>query len=70
MITGLAVCVYYMLHTHPTLGGSASGQWFDIAPVSAGIFGVPAGMLAMVIVSLLTPPDARNAAFVDHIRSP
>ncbi|RJG05199.1 cation acetate symporter [Noviherbaspirillum cavernae] len=71
MITGLVVCLYYMVHTHPTLGGSASGQWFNIAPVSAGVFGVPAGMLAMVVVSLLTPaPDARCHALVDHIRAP
>jgi cation/acetate symporter len=70
MIVGLVVCVYYMAHTHPTLGGSASGQWFGIAPVSAGMFGVPAGVLAMIVVSLLTPPDARNAAFVESIRTP
>jgi cation/acetate symporter len=71
MITGLAVCVYYMVHTHPALGGSASGQWFNISPVSAGVFGVPAGMLAIVVVSLLTaPPDERTRALVDHIRTP
>jgi cation/acetate symporter len=70
MLTGLGVCVYYMLHTHPTLGGLPSAQWFDIAPVSAGIFGVPAGMLAMVVVSLLTPADTRNDMFVEQIRTP
>jgi cation/acetate symporter len=59
-----------MLHTHPTLGGSASAQWFDIAPISAGVFGVPAGMLAMIVVSLLTPADARNDTFVAQIRTP
>jgi cation/acetate symporter len=71
MIAGLVVCVYYMVHTHPALGGSASGQWFSIAPVSAGVFGVPAGMLAAVVVSLLTPPpDERIQVLVDHIRTP
>jgi cation/acetate symporter len=71
MATGLFVCVYYMVHTHPALGGSASGQWFDIAPISAAIFGVPAATLAIIIVSLLTdPPDARTNALVDHIRAP
>jgi cation/acetate symporter len=71
MLTGLVVCVYYMVHTHPTLGGSASGQWFHIAPVSAGVFGVPAGILAMVVVSLLTPPpDERSNALVERIRTP
>ncbi|MDB5729376.1 MAG: cation acetate symporter, partial [Noviherbaspirillum sp.] len=71
MAIGLAVCVYYMAHTHPALGGSASGQWFNIAPISAGVFGVPAATLAIIIVSLLTdPPDARTHAFVDYIRTP
>jgi cation/acetate symporter len=43
MAAGFLVCIYYMLHTSPVLGGSAAGQWFHIAPISAGIFGVPAG---------------------------
>jgi cation/acetate symporter len=71
MVVGLAVCVYYMVHTHPALGGSPAGQWFNISPVSAGVFGVPAGMLAVLVVSLLTPPpDERTRALVDHIRMP
>jgi cation/acetate symporter len=71
MVVGLVVCVYYMVHTHPALGGSASGQWFGISPVSAGMFGVPAGLLALVVVSLLTPaPDRRTNALIDHIRTP
>ncbi|MFC5476394.1 sodium:solute symporter family protein [Paraherbaspirillum soli] len=71
IIAGFATCVVYMLHTHPALGGSVSAQWFHIAPVSAGVFGVPAGLLALVAVSLLTPaPDARTLALLDHIRAP
>jgi cation/acetate symporter len=71
MITGFAVCVYYMVHTHPTLGGTVANQWFHIAPISAGVFGVPAALCATVIVSLLTPPpDQRTMALVDHLRSP
>jgi cation/acetate symporter len=71
MVTGFAVCVFYMLHTHPALGGTPDGQWFHVAPVSAGVFGVPAGILALVVVSLLTPPpDERSRALVDHIRTP
>ena len=71
MITGFVVCVYYMVHTHPTLGGSAVGQWFHIAPISAGVFGVPAGLLALIVVSLMTPPpDQRTLALIDHIRTP
>jgi cation/acetate symporter len=71
MAIGFLVCVYYMLHTNPILGGNAAGQWFQIAPVSAGIFGVPAGVLAMVIVSWLTPPPGKDVlALIDYIRTP
>ncbi|QGZ39878.1 cation/acetate symporter [Pseudoduganella flava] len=70
MATGFAVCQFYMLHTNPVLGGTAAAQWFNIAPISAGVFGVPAGIAALVLVSLLTPPpDARRAALIRHIRS-
>jgi cation/acetate symporter len=71
MFAGLVVCTYYMIKTHPALGGSAGGQWFNIAPISAGIFGVPAGFLAIIVVSLLTSaPAKRSDALVDHIRTP
>jgi cation/acetate symporter len=71
MAAGFVVCVYYMLHTNPVLGGAAAGQWFHIAPISAGIFGVPAGLLTIVAVSLLTPAPNRQAqALVDYIRAP
>ena len=71
MIGGFGVCAYYMLLTNPILGGSAAGQWFHIAPISAGIFGVPAGLAVLVAVSLLTrPPGVQARALVDHIRSP
>jgi cation/acetate symporter len=71
MAAGFSVCLYYMLHTNPILGGSAAGQWFHIAPMSAGVFGVPAGLLLLVVVSLLTrAPDARAHGLVDHVRAP
>lgn len=71
MLVGFAVCVFYMLRTHPALGGTPDGQWFHIAPISAGIFGVPAGMAALVAVSLLTPPpDEKTAALLRDLRSP
>lgn len=71
MIIGFAVCVYYMLRTYPAFGGTALNQWFGIAPISAGVFGVPAGFLAITLVSLLTAaPDQRTDALVDHIRTP
>ncbi len=71
MLAGFMVCLFYMLHTNPILGGSAASQWFHIAPISAGVFGVPAGMLTMLLVSWLTPPpERRTIALVDHIRAP
>ena len=71
MVAGFVVCMYYMLTTNPILGGSAAAQWFHIAPISAGVFGVPAGMAVLVAVSLLTrAPDAASAAFLDHLRAP
>ncbi len=71
MAAGFLVCVYYMFHTIPTMGGSAAGQWFGIAPISAGVFGVPAGIAALVLVSLLTAaPSRRTEGLLDHVRSP
>ena len=71
MIGGFTVCLYYMLHTHPMFGGTAAAQWYHIAPISAGIFGVPAGIAVTVVASLLTaPPGRRSDGLVDHIRSP
>lgn len=70
MATGFAVCVYYMVHANPALGGSSAGQWFHIAPISAGVFGVPAGLFTMIAVSLLTPPpDETTLALIEHIRT-
>ncbi|HEY1147270.1 MAG TPA: sodium:solute symporter family protein [Pseudoduganella sp.] len=71
MVAGFFVCLYYMLHANPTLGGNQTGLWFGIAPISAGVFGVPAGLLANALVSLLTPaPDEQSLALLRHIRTP
>jgi cation/acetate symporter len=71
MLTGFAVCLFYMLHTHSVMGGSEAGLWFHIAPISAGIFGVPAGLAAAALASWLTPAPGKNIrALVDYIRAP
>ncbi|MFC5551280.1 sodium:solute symporter family protein [Massilia aerilata] len=71
MLAGFLVCVYYMLHTNPILGGNADSAWFHIAPISAGVFGVPAGLAVLAAVSLLTPaPPRETIGLVDHIRAP
>ena len=71
MLVGFSVCTYYMVHTLPTFGGSPAEQWFHIAPISAGVFGVPAGLLTILIVSLLTSlPNSPSMALIDDIRTP
>lgn len=71
MVIGFAVCLYYMLRASPALGGSLDDAWFGILPMAAGVYGVPAGLLAVVTVSLLTPPPGRGSeGMVDYIRAP
>ena len=57
MLGGLGVTVYYMLVNAPAFrvwaGLPAGGDlWFAIQPISAGVFGVPAGFVLAVLVSL------------------
>jgi cation/acetate symporter len=74
MVAGLAVCVYYIVATYPfftQLTGFEGGRWFGIEPISSGVFGVPAGFLAAIGVSLLDRrPDGYTEALVDYIRHP
>ncbi len=78
MIAGLGTCFYYMATTQPWLRGVfgvtdpiADYTWWGIQPISAGLFGVPVGIIVLVVVSLLTrPPDARTQELVEHVRYP
>ena len=71
MAVGLGVAMYYMIRTYPFFGGVAANQWFNMAPISAGIFGLPAGLITIWIVSLLTPaPGAKVRELVEHVRYP
>ena len=71
MLTGLGVCMYYMYHTYPFFGGVAANQWFNMSPISAGVFGVPIGIITIIVVSLLTPePSKAVQQLVDHVRYP
>jgi cation/acetate symporter len=60
MLTGLGMTVFYMVINVPAarqaLGLSGDGLWFGIQPVSAGVFGVAAGLSVTVLVSLLSAP--------------
>lgn len=58
MLAGLGVTVYYMMVNAPGVRaflGLPPGQdlWFGIQPLSAAVFGVPAGLAVTWIVSLL-----------------
>ena len=71
MLVGLAVTVFYVVRTHPLFGGSMANAWFDINPISAGVFGVPLGFATIVAVSLLTkPPPQEIQDLVDYVRYP
>jgi len=78
MVAGLGVCMYYMCVTYPFLRDLlgvtkpiASYQWFGMNAISAGVFGVPVGLLTIWIVSLLTPaPERQVQELVDHVRYP
>jgi cation/acetate symporter len=58
MLAGLGLSVYYMAVNQPAvrhwLGLSGDGRWWDIQPVSAGVFGVACGLAVTILVSLVT----------------
>lgn len=64
MLAGVGVTVYYMLVNAPSvrtaLGLAGQGLWFGIQPISAGVFGVAAGLVTTVLVSLAARPAARS----------
>jgi cation/acetate symporter len=68
MVTGLGLTIYYMAinaaSVRSALGLTGTGLWFGIQPVSAGVFGVIAGLTVAVLVSLLshaTPLTGSNS---------
>jgi cation/acetate symporter len=70
MTAGLGVCMYYMYNTYPFFGVNAP-LWWDIAPISSGIFGIPAGILGVIVGSLISPaPSQKIQELVDHVRYP
>ncbi len=78
MIAGTVITFYYMATTQPWLRGVfgvttpiADNMWWDILPISAGLFGVPLGFAIIVIFSLLTPAPSRKVQeLVEHVRYP
>jgi cation/acetate symporter len=76
MVIGLGTTFYYMVTTQPWLRGifgvtSPVQLWWDIQPISAGLFGVPAGFLTIILVSLVTPaPSKKVQELVEYVRYP
>jgi cation/acetate symporter len=82
MVAGLGITFYYMVTTQPWLykltHGAAitpeivkANTWWDIAPISAGLFGVPLGFAVIIIVSLLTKAPGKDIQdLVEHVRFP
>jgi len=78
MLVGLGVCLYYMFTTYPFFRDMvgvtrpiAEYMWFGMNPISAGVFGLPASMITIVIVSLLTAePNKETQELVEHVRYP
>ncbi|WIM04448.1 MAG: cation acetate symporter [Candidatus Nitricoxidivorans perseverans] len=70
MLAGLGICMYYMYITYPFFGVNAP-KWWDINPISAGIFGIPAGIIGVIVGSLISPaPNKEVQELVDHVRYP
>ena len=70
MSLGLGICAYYMYITYPFFGVNAP-KWWDINPISAGIFGIPLGFLGVIVGSLISPaPSKEVQELVDHVRYP
>ena len=76
MVAGLGTTLVYMVLTQPwmrSLFGVTRPVvlWWDIQPISAGVFGVPVGFAVIIVVSWFTrrpPPEVMD--LVDHVRYP
>ena len=79
MVAGFGITFYYMITTQPWLRevflsiprSTPVSLWWDIQPISAGLFGVPLGFLVIFLVSLITPaPDKATQDLVEDVRYP
>ena len=67
MLVGLGVTLYYMVVNAPSFRhfwglDPLGGLWLGIQPLSAGVFGVPAGLLVIVLATWLLPDDGAKEA--------
>ena len=76
MVGGLGITFYYMVMNQVWLRGifgvtAPIELWWGIAPISAGVFGVPVGFALILLVSLVTPaPNAKVQELIEHVRYP
>ncbi len=76
MLAGLGITAYYMATNQVWLrevfGVTRPVQlWWDIDPISAGIFGVPVGFVVIFLLSWITPAPSQQARdLVDYVRYP
>jgi cation/acetate symporter len=77
MVVGLAITTYYMIRVQFDsvawlgLRGIGMEPWFGIQSTSAGVWGVPAGFLTIIVVSLLTKPPTKEVQdFVEQVHYP
>jgi cation/acetate symporter len=76
MIGGLGTTIYYMVSNQVWLRSvfditKPIELWYGIAPISAGVFGVPIGFALVVLVSLVTPgPDKKTQELIEYVRYP
>lgn len=76
MIGGLGTTIYYMVSNQVWLRGvfdvtKPIELWYGIAPISAGVFGVPVGFALVILVSLVTPgPDKKTQELIEYVRYP
>jgi cation/acetate symporter len=74
MLSGFAVTVFYMVTNQPWLRhvfsiDAPATLWWGIQPLAAGVFGVPVGLVVLIVVSWLTPaPGLAFHQLVDGIR--
>ncbi|WP_338845138.1 VC_2705 family sodium/solute symporter [Massilia sp. W12] len=57
MAAGAGVCIWYLLRCHPALGGHAGNAIWQLQAHAAGVFGLPAALLCMFILSRWEQPS-------------
>ena len=72
MLVGLSVGWWYLLAVrNPDAWYGIAQPWIGLNDLRFGIVGIVASLVAMVVVSLLTPaPDAETQRMVDEVRIP